>query len=171
MAKIIKCELPTNSLLGKYPNQYIDAYQGTFISEKEVTVEQITLAFFYTSPQWINTLFKLRNFIVKAFGLKGSNVDVRYIKNSTVKVGQSFGLFKVFEMNQREIVLGEDDKHLNFRVSIYLEQIEKQSNLIISTTVNYHNTLGKIYFLLIKPFHKIVVKTMLIMMLKSFHTS
>lgn len=169
MAKIINCDLPTQSLLGKYPNQYIDAYQGTFVSEQEVTVEQMTLAFFYTSPQWINTLFKLRNFIVKAFGLKGSIVDVRYIKNSTVKVGQSFGLFKVLEMNKREIVLGEDDKHLNFRVSIYLEQKEKQSNLIISTTVYFHNTFGKIYLLLIKPFHKIVVQSMLIRMLKLFH--
>lgn len=169
MAKIIKCELPTNSLLGKYPNQYKDAYQGTFISDKEVTIEQMTLAFFNTSPQWVNTLFKLRNFIVKAFGLKGSNVDVSNVEDLTVCVGQSFGLFKVFEKNQREIILGEDDKHLNFRVSIYLGEKGKQSDLIISTTVHFHNIFGKMYFLLIKPFHKIVVQTMLMRMLKSLH--
>lgn len=168
MGKITKCDLPIKSLLCKYPNHYIDAYQSTFISESEVTVEQMTVAFFYKSPQWINSLFKFRNYIVKSFGLKGSIVDVRQIKHSTVKVGQSFGLFKVFEMNEREIVLGEDDKHLNFRISIYLEQQENQSNLIISTAVYFHNMFGKMYFLLIKPFHKGVVKTMLIKMLR-FH--
>jgi hypothetical protein len=47
------------------------------------------------------------------------------------------GLFKVFSRTGHEVVIGEDDKHLNFSVSLFLENHKTETNkknLTISTT-------------------------------------
>lgn len=65
----------------------------------------------------------------------------------------------VIEKNENEIILGEDDKHLDFMISLLLS--EEGKHLTISTTVIFKNWFGKIYFLPFKPFHKFIVPTML----------
>jgi hypothetical protein len=58
--------------------------------------------------------------------------------------------------------MGENDKHLNFRVAVQLHQQESgKSEIIFMTAVQVHNRLGRYYFMLIKPFHHLVVKVML----------
>jgi hypothetical protein len=47
---------------------------------------------------------------------------------------------KVFAKTENEVILGEDDKHLNFRVSLYLEQ---QTNGTIKKNLTV-TTLAKI---------------------------
>ena len=77
---------------------------------------------------------------------------------------EQLGLFKVFDKTDDEIVLGEDDKHLNFRVSLFIDkQSENKTdkNLIISTTVKFNNWFGRLYFLPVRLFHKLIVPTML----------
>jgi hypothetical protein len=37
------------------------------------------------------------------------------------EVGERAGLFKVFDKTSNEIVLGENDKHLSFRVSFLID--------------------------------------------------
>ena len=87
--------------------------------------------------------------------------------------GESIGLFKVFDRTDSEIILGEDDKHLDFRVSLLIDPIqennkkENKKNLTISTTVYFNNWLGKLYFLPVKPFHKFIVPIMLKGIIKS----
>lgn len=48
----------------------------------------------------------------------------------------------MFDKNENEIILGEDDKHLNFRVSLFIEQQSnnpQKKDLTISTTVEFNN--------------------------------
>lgn len=62
---------------------------------------------------------------------------------------EQLGLFKVFDKTDDEIVLGEDDKHLNFRVSLFIDkQSENKTdkNLIISTTVKFNNWFDDFIF-------------------------
>jgi hypothetical protein len=71
-------------------------------------------------------------------------------------------LFKVFDVTPQEVLLGEDDKHLNFRVSFLIEKLgEEEFQLTLITVVNFNNFFGKLYFFPVKPFHKIIVPTML----------
>lgn len=118
-------------------------------------------SFFSSGPKWISYLFTLRNKIVSVFGLKISNDRTEVLKrinSSNFEIGERFGLFKVFDKNETEIVIGENDKHLDFRVS--LATLEGKE-LFITTVVHYHNIWGKIYFSIIKPFHKVIVPIML----------
>ncbi|MDD2793674.1 MAG: DUF2867 domain-containing protein [Sediminibacterium sp.] len=101
------------------------------------------------------------------FGLKTSGKITdrqKMLDNFKCEKGEQLGLFKIFDKTADEIILGEDDKHLNFRVSLFIDkQAEKRTdiNLIISTTVKFNNWFGRIYFLPVRPFHKLIVPTML----------
>lgn len=167
---IIKTTLPTNSMLNtnhkKY--DYVDSFQGILRDPKnEFTSIDIGKAFFSSGPRWLGKLFSFRNKLVSLFGLKTSG-DIRdrekQLERFKFEPGERLGLFKVFARTENEVILGEDDKHLNFRVSLFLEKQQSQPNmkrLIISTTVEFNNWFGRLYFLPVQPFHKLIVPTML----------
>ena len=108
-------------------------------------------------PSWIGWLMKVRDTIVACFGLK----TARQLASLTNRVG----IFKVYSANQTEIVLGEDDKHLDFRISILCSgetEPEGSRQLVFSTVVHCHNRLGRAYIFVIAPFHRMVVKASLL---------
>jgi len=164
--RIKKVTLSKNSILSNTSYNYEDSYQGNFTDKNNcIQVLDATKAFFSTSPKWINSLLSLRNKIVAVFGLKTVEMaksEKEILANFKGNPEDKLGLFKVYEKTDSEIILGEDDKHLNFRVSFMLDAIKNnEKKLTISTTVLYNNWFGKLYFYPVKPFHKIIVKTIL----------
>ena len=164
--KINKTKIPESSSL--YPNRnqysYIDSYAGIVKDEyNRISITDAARAFLKPGPKWVDLLFAVRNKIVSLFGLKTPN-DTGDAKQENYKFepGERVGLFRVFSRTSNEIILGEDDKHLNFRVSLLLEESNKdQSSKIITATtvVIYNNLFGRIYFFPVKPFHKLIVQT------------
>lgn len=168
--QIKKSSLPKDSLLHKnnLNYDYIDSFQGFIIDKNnEVTILSILKAFFSSSPKWIETLFTIRNKIVGCFGLKTSEKAKNkqdIIANLKGVPNEQIGLFKIFESTPNEIIMGENDKHLNFRVSLFLKSSlsnPTKKYITTTTTVVYNNWLGKLYFLPVKPFHKIIVPAIL----------
>lgn len=164
MAK--KASIPSDSVLNtigmKY--DYFDSYQDSINDpENNISPTDITKAFFNGGPKWVGKLLNVRNKIVSVFGLKTST-GYENIENFKCDPGEQMGLFKVFYKTENEVVLGEDDKHLDFKVSLFLESpknnIAKKS-IIITTTVKYNNWFGRLYFMPVRPFHKLIVPTML----------
>ena len=168
--KIHKTELPKDSMLNVKSKEYdyFDSYKG-FITDKEnkISSTDVAKAFFASAPKWVGILFILRNKIVTVFGLKtGKKTDniQQQLENFKCEPNERLGLFKVYSKNENEVILGEDDKHLNFRISLFTkntntEQIKK--GVAISTTVEFNNWFGKLYFLPVRPFHKLIVPRML----------
>ena len=154
MKKILKLKtIPTNSLVlnGFEKVNYCDIYQ---IQKKtEENAEKISKEMLQM-PKWVSILMKLRNRIVGVFGLK---TDKNTEKTDT--------FFSVIEKNETEIVMGEVDKHLDFRLSVLKNNIENTVSLI--TAVHFNNKWGNIYFFIIKPFHKIILKATLKRYLKT----
>ncbi|APV42888.1 hypothetical protein PFAS1_27610 [Pseudomonas frederiksbergensis] len=108
-------------------------------------------------PSWIGWLMKVRDTIVACFGLKTAR--------QLASLANRVGIFKVYSANQTEIVLGEDDKHLDFRISILCSgetEPEGSRQLVFSTVVHCHNRLGRAYIFVIAPFHRMVVKASLL---------
>jgi hypothetical protein len=120
---------------------------------------ELIAAFFHSAPTWMKYLLNLRNKIVKRFGLKVGLVDENDV-SPPFEVGQQFGVFRLFSVNPTEAVIGEDDIHLNFRISFIVDN-KNGNELVMSTVVNTHNVFGKIYMLLVKPFHRILVLVMI----------
>lgn len=168
--KISKSILPQKSILQSEKNgfDYVDSFKGTFIDKNDnITSTEIGKAFFSSGPKWVRKLFNLRNKIVSVFGLKtsGNVVDrQQQLDNFKCEPGEQLGLFKVFNKTDNEVIIGEDDKHLNFRVSLFLDKSKTditKKDLTISTTVEFNNWFGRLYFLPVRPFHKLIVPSML----------
>lgn len=167
--KTIKTTLPEKSLLArKISYDYVDSFQSILNDEhSKITTSQVGKSFFSSSPKWVGKLFLLRNKIVSLFGLKTENETnnrEQQLANFSCEKGEQLGLFKVIDKTENEVILGEDDKHLNFRVSFFLEKPTTQSakrTITISTTVEFNNWFGKLYFLPVRPFHNLIVPTML----------
>ena len=162
--------LPDSSILSKatHTYDYVDSYKGFLPNtNRTYTSTEIGKAFFSSGPKWIDYLFSLRNRIVKLFGLKTSDGITDRQKQLTefkCEPGEQMGLFKVIDKTENEVIIGEDDKHLNFKVSLlYQQKTDVTSNdmLTITTVVKFNNWFGRLYFLPVRPFHKLIVPAML----------
>ncbi|GAB3173786.1 DUF2867 domain-containing protein [Telluribacter humicola] len=168
--KISKATLPAGSLLQQHlpTYDYIDSFQGLITDhENRIQPSHVGKAFFTSSPKWVGALFVLRNKLVSLVGLKTperSTNRQELLNRFTCQKGERLGLFTVFDTSEREVILGEDDKHLDFRISLFLDQTpgtEGVKTLTISTTVKFNNSLGRLYFLPVRPLHKQIVPAML----------
>lgn len=165
--KIKMTGFPENSILfpGKKDFDYMDSFKGELMS-KELDITTVGKAFFTSSPKWGKKMFAFRNKLVGLFGLKTGTETVNNLTETdfTCEVGERLGLFQVMDKTHNEIVLGEDDRHLDFRISLLFDtckDFQTQNSLTISTTVKFHNWLGILYFLPVRPFHRLIVPAML----------
>ncbi len=111
---------------------------------------------------WVGKLMSLRDAIVGRFGLK----TTRQLRTETSPGScERVEFFRIYTRSASEIILGENDNHLDFRVSVLQQTRESdgaQSRyLILSTVVHCHNGLGRFYILAIAPFHRLVVRSSL----------
>ena len=126
---------------------YFDTYRITQYTD--ASVEEIATEIFKL-PKWASCLMTIRNFIVKIFGLKTGKEETESGK---------IAYFTVIYKDENEIVMGDNDKHLNFRVSILVDR--RKSLLYLTTIVHFNNILGQLYFMPVKPFHKVIIKSTL----------
>jgi hypothetical protein len=116
---------------------------------------------FSVQPSWIGALTNVRDAIVAGFGLKTAKHLATF---SSEPAARRISIFSVFDTSETEVVLGENDKHLDFRVSILCtpdSPPSTASHLTLSTVVHCHNGLGRTYLSVIAPFHRQVVKASL----------
>lgn len=155
---VLKPTLPADSLLYKQTAtiHYLDCFAANIPATHPVTIQQTGIAFSTGGPAWINKLLKIRDRIVGRFGLKTAK-KLPPKSLITFTPGDQLGIFKVLDKNEKELILGENDKHLDFRVSLYLQQQPAAQQLLCTTTVHYNNRWGKFYFFFVKPFHRLIV--------------
>lgn len=155
---ISKVNLPAGSQLYHYleKTDFEDAY--AFRSQSAgLSMEDIYIRIFNTAPLWVEYAMRLRNVLVAPFGLK---TEIEKNRPPMIKEGEKSGIFRIYKILENEIVAGEDDKHLNFRVSVHRNMVSSPV-ITVSTIVQYNNAFGRMYMTLISPFHKMVVKSIL----------
>lgn len=156
----MRSELPSNSILKLHYADY--AYKDTFevaISRQDVANWELIAALFCSAPPWFDVLAKLRDRMVSVFGLKTSAGDPKRLPPPYLE-GQEIGFFRVLEQADREVILGNDDKHLNFRTSLMVTQKDDGAHLCVSTVVSTKNLLGTVYFGIVKYAHRLIVPIM-----------
>lgn len=152
------------SKLGQYfpIYQYTDSFD-VVIEDLNDKIGILDLAEVFIKPdsKWFGMLFALRDRIVSLFNLKTlANAEKETEENPGGKweIGARAGIFKIYGKSDNEIIFGEDDKHLDFRVSLLYGQCEeKKKKVSVITAIKFNNALGKVYFFFIKPFHKIII--------------
>lgn len=127
------------------PADYCDSVSRRIKPEKALSPDNIFEQMFCNFPKPVAMLMKLRNAIVKPLGLNGG------------------GGFRdlVSERNEEEIILGKNDKHLCFWVGIFCSKPEDGwQEVSVTTVVKFNNFLGRMYFIGIWVFHKLLVKSL-----------
>lgn len=122
--------------------------------------ETLARFIFAQQPRWVGRLMALRDFLVARLGLK----TAARLQDPAANGGHPrVGIFRVYATRPHEIVLGEDDKHLDFRLSVLHEPLPAAGagQVVVSTVVHCHNRLGRLYILLIAPFHRAIVQATL----------
>lgn len=107
---------------------------------------------------WIRLLLSIRNTIMRPLGVKSS----AQLQEQAVAAGADhINFFRVIETSETEIVLGEDDRHLDFRASLLLRsRVDGEgAQLVATTVVRCHNLTGRIYLRTIAPFHRQVIRS------------
>ena len=160
--KVKKCDFPDDS---KIVNESIAAHFNDSYSVITVNNEldplHIYLLMVNNTPVWINSLLSIRNKIVKLLGLKdvGQLGEVDYINHSDADelTDAKLDIFTIESFSENEMILTLNDRHLNIKMSILKRKHTDETEVIVSTIVNFNNKLGKVYMFIISPFHRLVM--------------
>ena len=140
MPGITKSSLPPQSALHPFlgPGDFLDCY--TCASRLPAPdAARIALKF----PPWATALFHLRNALVRPLGLR-----------TTAHNGPGIGHFPLLSQSPTEVLLGLDDTHLDFKISILTDG----TKAFASTWVRPHNRMGRAYLTAIMPFHILILR-------------
>jgi hypothetical protein len=162
---VLPVSLPSTSRVTRFyaSTDLADAYAIRLPPGSSTDPETLARFIFAQQPRWVGRLMGLRDLLVASFGLK----TAAQLQNPAA-AGQHprVGIFRIYETRPHEIVLGEDDKHLDFRLSVLHETLPaagdgRAGQVVVSTVVHCHNRLGRAYILLIAPFHRAIVQAVL----------
>jgi hypothetical protein len=105
---------------------------------------------------WIRLLLGLRDGLVAGFPVKTTQ-EVR--RAAIADNAERIDFFRILARSDRELILGENDRHLDFRLSLLLRARSDGpgDELVATTVVRCHNALGRVYLALIARFHRLVV--------------
>jgi len=119
------------------------------------------LAFYF--PYWVISLLNLRNKIAIIFGLKTGKIGNFYNNPqiSNLKTSQSIGDIVIILKEKYHLIIELKDKHLDFRFSILIGQENSLTKVSLSTIVKINNFFGTLYFFIITPFHRLIIKNIL----------
>jgi len=140
---------------------FADAYECP-LSKPQMDASAAYWAVFGVAPIWVRWLMSLRGHIAIRLGLAHpfdtyqSNADLV----PTFQPGVRLGPFTVQSVSAHELIVGDDDKHLNFRISCLKTESGGRAVITISTVVEIHNSLGRFYMIVVKPFHRFIAPFM-----------
>ena len=118
-------------------------------------------AVFASAPGWVAALIALRNALVRPLGLVASSSAFRRAAARANGTGERIGIFPVLATAPNEVLLGLDDRHLDFRVSVRTLEHGPERFGVVITLVRFHGALGRAYFLPVRPAHRLIVPAML----------
>lgn len=161
---IVRCSLllprrvgaPVDSLIADwYPAaSLLDTY-AVPLEFKHADLRELARRMLERPPWWFRLLLGLRDVIMGAFGVK-TTAQVRAGHDDEHRLD----FFPLLDSATDELILGEDDRHLDFRLSLKLQRNASGPDVLMATTaVRCHNGLGRAYIGLIHPFHIVVVRS------------
>ena len=161
-------EKPDNSIIGRGLDaeiHYIDSFSIKFMNRNQYSIDYLTALLFSSIPAWVRILLNLRSILVKPFGLDTGTLPAQHSFDVSLRyhIGDTAVFFPVVDRSESEIVMAKNDKHLYFRTSLYVEKTSDQHLLdaYLTTLVKFHNIGGRLYFAPVKPFHKLIMRTLL----------
>lgn len=138
---VILSNLPEQSILHARiaSTDFVDCYSVSCNTPARQAAETIT-----SFPGWAQFLLHIRTIVTAPFGLSNDGPDA----------DDKIGPFPVEQETESEIIAGFNDKHLDFRVSVF----SKDGRVSLATWVHPHNVGGRLYLRMIMPFHILIAR-------------
>lgn len=127
---------------------YTDTYTTVLRNTNRMTAKDLFRMMFVYYPKPVQYLLRFRDWLVKPFGLQGGDGFTDLIK----------------EKDEGKVTFGKSDKHLEFHVLLQCDIPDAPTqcqSIRMTTVVKYHNSLGRVYFFFIRPFHALICKWLL----------
>ena len=157
-----RVSVPGTALVcGQLPRvDYADCYRAVFrttrLGAAEWDVDAVAHAFFGTGiPGRVRIIPTAR----RRLGLKSTSVGKEDPNawNDRIEVGKTKGNWPVTERSEHEIVFRVADHHVEWAFSLRVIDIETVRLVDAITVVQFHGWLGRLYFLPVRPFHRMIV--------------
>jgi hypothetical protein len=157
MARVARVGLPQRSVLKPLYAKagFADAFAIDLPSSATGDAGRLAAHMLMGQARWVGWLVALRDMLVAGFGLKTSS----QLRDDVATDRIDF--FRVYDRRRHEIVLGEDDRHLDFRLSVLVEESALCRRLVATTVVTFNHLGGRAYIAGIAPFHRLIVKSSL----------
>ena len=162
---VVECDVPSGSMLGReFVEQayFRDSYRVPLI-HRELGIVDVFFGIFAHHPWWMKLLLIVRNKLVYLAGLDAptaSEILHVEIKDHYV-VGEKIGVWPIFALSENEVVVGRDNKHMDFRLSVLKVLEGDGTSVVVSTICSVHNLFGKLYLFFVVPFHRYGVRRLL----------
>lgn len=147
---------PASALFAEAASYAFHDIQRRPLKNHPPDIDTVIAAFLGAMPRWADGLMRLRDTLVRPFGLKTAQPWSANLPQPPYRVGQTLGIFRILQLIEHEVIMGEDDRHLDFRVSLLVDG----NDLYMSTLVRPHNLAGQLYLRLVLPFHHLIVGAM-----------
>jgi hypothetical protein len=162
---VIATDIPRQSLLDAKAiatAYFLDSYRIP-LCRSDMSMPELFFGIFGHHPAWMKALLIVRNRIAALSGLDvpSDAAILRPAPKAHYRVGEPIGPWPIFNMAENELIVGRDNKHLDFRLSILRETSGQRAAATVSTICNVHNSYGRLYLHLIIPFHKIGLRRLL----------
>ena len=160
MATVKTSEVPSFSALSDSLRSayFYDCYTVALPPDDRSPLE-LYLSVVSRTPRWIEFLMNVRNKIVGQLGLKDMGA-LRAIDRSkpahAYRIGDQIGIFKLLELHEHEVILGETYAHLDVKISVAKQNQLGSTSVFVSTVVHVHNTMGRLYMFFVTPAHRII---------------
>ena len=158
-------DVPPSSVLDR---QVIDAayFRDIYrvpLHDPGAGVVDLFFGIFGHHPLWMKVALIVRNRLAALCGLEVPTVsDILHPQiKSSYRVGDKIGPWPIFFLSDTELVAGQDNKHLDFRLSVLKVTEGEAASVLVSTLCTVHNASGKVYLFFIIPFHKWGVRRLL----------
>lgn len=139
MSQVRPDQLPQASSLWAHhrPGDFLDCYSvESPLTPRQGAERGLSM------PGWARRLLALRNALVRPLGLR----------TGPPAGADALGMFPIQKDEPSEVVLGFDDRHLDFRITV----LRQGARLYLSTWVHPHNRWGRAYLRLVMPFHILI---------------
>lgn len=144
----------------KRGQDFLDCFSVDLLHEAR-SLSELAQVTFIELPVWVQALLAIRDTAVSIKGLKttrGLPKDLSF--RDELHVGEQINFLSILSISEHEIILGEDDNHLDFRIAFRVDGSSTR-RISLATLVHPHNRYGRVYLKLIVPFHNRIVRSRL----------
>ncbi len=134
--------------------------------EGTVTLREFLSGFLSHYPVWIKALYGIRAGFVRLLGMRQPRMsvaprltpaDISFVPGVQATIFKGKG-----GQEGRYWIAGADDTHLSADVVVAVEPLaEGRYRFHVGTVVHYHAWTGPVYMTVIRPFHHLVVQSMM----------